>query len=290
MWCDWNNFFMKRLKSNKYNDELNDAVAIAYLAGNIMLHYYNVNYSVSFKDEIDISSAIYTEVDVFIDKLINCYFSKLWPNDSILTEETNPEKEWFKSKRIWIVDPLDGTTGFKFKTGSFGVSIALIEDGVPVVGVIYAPIKNIIAHAVINEGAFLNGKKINIENNNVLKSILCSSNHINKKPYQDFLKKINSENKLKIIKTESCVVKVLYLLKGKGEIYPILPKSNETSVPKFWDIAASDIILHEAGAILTDFEGERYKYNKSNYLCEKGVLIGTKEIHKNILNIIKLYD
>jgi hypothetical protein len=63
-------------------------------------------------------------------------------------------------------------------------------------------------------------------------------------------------------------------------LYPILPKSGETkSVPKFWDITAADIILHEAGGIVTSFFGEEYKYNIPEFRCLPGVLMDTAAAH-----------
>ena len=81
------------------------------------------------------------------------------------------------------------------------------------------------------------------------------------------------------------MVKALLLLSGSGEIYPILPMSEETkSVPKFWDIAAADVILHEAGARVTTFFGEEYKYDIPDFRCVRGVLMGTVAGHSYALS------
>ena len=277
---------MYRLASQQYNDELNSAVSIAHVAGTIMLHYYDLDYTVSVKDEGESpESAIFTEVDGMVDNIIRDYFTKLWANDQLLTEETDPDGHWYETERIWIIDPIDGTMGYKKKTGSFGISIALIKGSRPTLGVLYAPAKNMIAWAVVGEGAFLNGMKVDLTNKTSVETILVSSNSIDRPPYQKTLQLIDPKGKLKVMATESVVVKALQILTGDGEIYPILPKSSEMkSTPKFWDIAAADVILHEAGAKVTTFSGEQYQYNIPDFQCVGGVMMGTVTGHNFALS------
>jgi myo-inositol-1(or 4)-monophosphatase len=277
---------MYTLVTKRYNKELNDAVSLAHLAGSIMLHYYDLDYDVSMKEgESSPEAAIFTEVDGKVDRIVNDYFSKLWPGDQLLTEETNPDEGWYKAERIWIIDPIDGTMGYKKKTGSFGISMALVEDGRPALGVLYAPVRNLMAWAVRGEGAYLNGMKVDLHDKSSIKTILCSSNSIDRPQYGKVLQAINPGDNLEIVATESVVVKALLLLNGSGEIYPILPESEETkSVPKFWDIAAADIILHEAGGRVTNFFGEEYKYDIPDFRCVSGVLMGTAAGHSYALS------
>ncbi len=250
---------MYTLKTKRYRKELNGATSLAHLAGSVMLRFYDLDYRVFKKEGEDRpEGAIRTEVDGKIDGIVRNYFRKIWPGDQLLTEETAPEEDWYKAKRIWMVDPIDGTLGYRKKTGSFGFSIALIEDGRPVLGVLYAPERNLLAWAVKGEGAHLNGIKVDLNEETSFSTILCSSNSIDRPAYRKVLARIDPEQNLNILTAESAVVKALLLLEGRGQVYPILPISDENrSGPKFWDIAASDIILHEAGAVATTFYGER---------------------------------
>lgn len=273
---------MYAIETEKYKRELNGALAVAHMAGSIMLHCHDLDYAVTMKAGADSpASAIFTEVDGRIDHIVQDYYKQNWPNDQLLTEETEPEEAWFNHPRIWIVDPLDGTMGYQKKTGSYGISIALIENGRPVVGVIYAPSKNLIAWAIAGEGTYLNGRKVNLSTEYALNTILCSSNHLSSPPYQRALDVINPNQILKIMATESVVVKALLILNHEGEIYPILPKTEETkSVPKFWDIAAADLLIHEAGGKVTTFSGDVYRYDIPEIRCIKGVIMGTKQGHE----------
>ena len=272
---------MYTLSTKKYRKELNGAASLAHLAGSVMLHYYDLDYRVFKKEGEDRpEGAILTEVDGKIDGIVRNYFTKIWPEDQLLTEETAPEEDWYKARRIWMVDPIDGTMGYRKKTGSFGISIALIEDGRPILGVLYAPVKDLLAWAVKGEGAHLNGIQVDLNQENSFSTILCSSNAIDRPYYRKALARIDPGQNLHILTAESAVVKALLLLRRKGQVYPILPISEENrSGPKFWDIAAADIILHEAGAMVTTFFGEEYRYNVSDFRCVQGVLMGTKSAH-----------
>jgi myo-inositol-1(or 4)-monophosphatase len=269
-----------------YSKERNEAIALARLAGTVMMHYYDIEYEKTEKDDAKSKAeAILTEVDLKIDKIIRTFLSSLWPEDALLTEETPPEAEWFKAHRIWIVDPLDGTLGYVKKTGSFGISIALIEDGRPVVGVLYAPATDTLAVGVAGQGVTLDGKPVDLSDDRELKHLVLSSNSFKKVDYQTAMAVLGNPP---IFKMESVVVKVLKLLAGKGEVYFFTPLSDtQPSVPKFWDIAAADLIVNEAGGHGTDFDGNLYRYDRDNFKCEGGALFGYRAAHQLALEKLK---
>ena len=277
------------MNDHDYKIELDGALNLAKLAGSIMMQYYDQDYEIEQKEGHQApESAILTEVDAKIDDLVQLYFQQNWENDGLLTEETTADGNWFDSDRIWIVDPIDGTMGYKKKTGCFGISIALIERDRPVVGVLYAPDQKLLAYAIKGKGSYLNGEKIDLSQNSEMKNIICSRNAYQRPGYQDILEKLNPDDELGLVTLESVVVKAIRILQKAGEIYPVLPLSkNVKSVPKFWDIAAADMIIHEAGGLLTDFAGKKYRYNISDYRCKGGVLMGTQQGHEYALDKIQ---
>ncbi len=246
-----------------------------------MLRYYDLDFEVSAKEGATPAAAIVTEVDVKIDHMVRDYITQVWPDDQLLTEETAPDAHWYRGRRIWTIDPIDGTMGYAKRTGSFGVSIALIEGSRPVLGILYAPARNLFAWAVAGEGAHLNGTRVDLSRRTPMATIVISSNAIDRPPYQEALHALNPDGQLDVIATESVVMKALLLLNGEGDIYPVLPES-WTGRPqcKFWDIAGADIILHEAGARVTTFAGELYRYNRPEFRCVEGVLMGTQVGHR----------
>jgi len=277
------------MDDHEYEIELDGALNLAKLAGSIMMQYYDQDYDVEQKEGHQApESAILTEVDEKIDKLVQLYFQQNWADDGLLTEETTAKGEWHKSDRIWIVDPIDGTMGYKKKTECFGISIALIEDDRPVLGVLYAPAQKLLAYAIQGKGSYLNGEKIDLGQNSRIKNIICSRNAYQRRGYQKILQKLNPDDELGLVTLESVVVKAIRILQKEGEIYPVLPLSKRVkSVPKFWDIAAADIIIHEAGGLLTDFVGKKYRYNISDFRCKGGVLTGTQKGHNYALDKLK---
>jgi myo-inositol-1(or 4)-monophosphatase len=256
-----------------------------------MLHYYNLDYATEVKsNEVTPESAIFTEIDGKVDSIVQNYFRQVWPEDQLLTEETKADECWHEAKRIWIIDPIDGTMGYKKKTGFFGISIALIEDGRPVVGVLYAPVQNLLGCAVAGEGAYLNGTKVDIKEITTVNTILASSNSIDRPAYKRTLEVINLDNKFKIETMESIVVKALRIIQNVGQICLNLPISEETkSAPKFWDIAAADIIIHEAGGRVSTFSGKTYMYNIPEFRCINGVLMGTSKGHELALGRLQSF-
>jgi len=275
--------------NNEYDYEVKGSKNLALLAGSIMLKYYNKDYEIKEKGDSPAPEArIITEVDAKIDSLVQFYFNVIWPDDSLLTEETKAGQDWQKARRIWIVDPIDGTMGYKKQTDSFGISIALIKDGRPVLGILYAPALELMAIGVKDEGSYLNNKPIDLSTDHSLNNIICSSNAYQREPYQKALSQLNPDHKLGLITMESVVVKAIRLLQKRGEIYPVVPLSEEVqSVPKFWDVAAADIIIHEAGGLVTDFSGQKYKYNQPDFRCKNGVIMGTQKGHQYAIDKMK---
>ncbi|TVR13101.1 MAG: hypothetical protein EA401_07535 [Planctomycetota bacterium] len=279
---------MYSTESKKYSKELNGALGLAHLAGSVMMHYYDTKYTVSMKPgEATPESAIFTEIDGRIDKIVADYFGSTWPEDKLLTEERVPDEDWYRSKRIWMVDPIDGTMGFKGKTGHFGFSVALIQDGRPVVGVLYAPAMNLLAWAVAGEGVRLNGEPVHLSEGKC-ETFLCSKNAEDRPVYERALQLIDPSRELRSVTAGSVVVKTLLLLRGDAQLYPTLPLSEETRVvPKFWDVAAADVIIREAGGRMTTFCGECYRYDISDFRCVRGFLMGTSSAHATVLKRIK---
>ena len=76
-----------------------------------------------------------------------------FPSDGILAEESVDTERRLSKSRVWMVDPIDGTNGFIDGNGDFAVQIGLVEDGAPVVAVVYIPLSRVLYRAVIGEGA-----------------------------------------------------------------------------------------------------------------------------------------
>ncbi|TAK36926.1 MAG: 3'(2'),5'-bisphosphate nucleotidase [Saprospiraceae bacterium] len=166
-------------------------------------------------------------------------------------------------KRCWMVDPLDGTKEFIKRNGEFTVNVALIEDGRPVLGMVYTPVAGEMFWAVKNCGAFQikNGKcqQVHAAHFNASQEglrIVCSRSHLTSET-QTFINRY--ENPRLVSKGSS--LKFLMLANGEAHVYPRVAPTME------WDTAAAQAILEEAGGQVLHFETRKpLRYNKESLL------------------------
>ena len=114
---------------------LNDVIDTIILAGEKVREIYESDFQVDTKDD---NSPI-TKADLESNKIIKSYLEKT--GLPVLSEEDTDDKSRLNSKNVWIIDPLDGTTDFVNRTGEFTIMIGLVEDHVPVMGLVYWPTK-----------------------------------------------------------------------------------------------------------------------------------------------------
>lgn len=101
-----------------------------------------------------------SEADIVLDKFLNSALTTARPDYGWLSEESADTSERLGRKRAFIVDPIDGTRGFIRGEDSWSVSLAVVEDGAPIAGVVYAPVRDEMYEASLGGGAYLNGKPL----------------------------------------------------------------------------------------------------------------------------------
>lgn len=169
-------------------------------------------------------------------------------------------KNW---KRLWIVDPLDGTKEFIKRNGEFTVNIALVENGRPVLGVVEAPVLSTQYFGFIGSGAFIYSdeqteqltpiKEIDFKTKTL--RVVASRSHLNSET-QDFLNELNEP---KIVSMGSSL-KFMMIAQGKADIYPRFAPTME------WDTAAAHAIISSLGGKVETPNGIELIYNKHNLL------------------------
>lgn len=189
----------------------------------------------------------------------------LIPRYPIISEENKQVDYEIRSEyeRFWLVDPLDGTKEFIKRNGEFTVNIALIEDGMPILGIVYIPVTGETYWALKEQGAFYDDgkelKKLQSRSFTMKDSqlkIVCSRSHIN----EDTKKFIDQlDNPTSVSRGSS--LKFLIIARGEADLYPRLGPTME------WDTAAAQIILEESGGkVLRHDSGEPLDYNKESLL------------------------
>lgn len=191
----------------------------------------------------------------------------------VLSEEGQhmPYEERRIWNRLWVVDPLDGTKEFIKKNGEFTVNIALIEDGAPVLGVIYIPATDVLYYGIIGEGAWKiapsslpEGSAGMIESLPLNKSgegpftVVVSRSHMNAETEEYINQLRKNHDKIQLISSGSSI-KICLVAEGTADSYPRFAPTME------WDTAAGDAIARAAGKQVLDVQtGNPLTYNKED--------------------------
>ena len=233
-----------------FNEELIAAKVAARNVGKILIkHLESYSQDIQYKKESGNSPV--TAADYEADQYLAKFLGGEFPHDGWLSEETVDTSDRLEKKRVWIVDPLDGTKEFIKKLPEFCVSIGLVEDSIPVVGVIYNPISDEMFYAQKNKGAFLNANQIKISNVQDIKdaSIVVSRSEHAKGLWNDYKSHFSS------IKSIGSIAYKLGL--AASSLYDI----TATVAPKNeWDICAGDCIINEAGGVMKKINGDSIIY------------------------------
>jgi len=267
----------KMLHNFPFNNTLPEtelAVRAVKEAGDAVMKIYGHGFTTTFKKD----NEPLTEADLKSNNIIKKIIASTgYP---ILSEESLDDKKRLDHDKIWIIDPLDGTSDFVSKSGEFTIMIALVNKHEPILGVIYWPINDILYVAQKGGGAhkFANGvweklvisKRLELCNCRVLGSRHhLSSNEAN------FLKQLNVEK----FSERGSSLKVTDICSGTAELYFTM-----TNKIKQWDTCASNRLIIEAGGRMTDMFGNKLEYNTKNIYHKNGILVTNGIIHDVIIN------
>src|SRR3989304_1620295 len=253
------------------------AIDAAIEAGKSVMEVYDGKFLSSLKND----NELITEADIKSNTIIQKIISE--SNYPILSEETTDNKERLNHKKIWIVDPLDGTTDFVNRTGEFTIMIGLVENNKPILGVIYWPTEKKLFLGQKGQGAFKfyngNWTKISVSDISELEKcrVVGSRYHISDKER-------NLLTSLKISKftSKGSSLKVTDVSSGNAELY-----FTTTNKIKQWDTCASYCLVTEAGGKMTDMFGNDLEYNTEKLNHENGLLVSNGLIHNQIINIYR---
>ena len=221
-----------------------------------------------------------TTADHAADSLLKEMLTESCPDSGWLSEETVDSPDRLSKERVWVVDPLDGTKEFIEGVPQFVVSIAIVENGEPVVGVLYNPVTKDTFAAAKGEGAFLNDKPIHCVTKDSVGDmvILNSRSETRRGLWEPFA---NTFGELRAI--GSVAYKLGLTAAGKADIFASLRPKNE------WDICAGNCIINEAGGKLIDLNGNIRRYNQEYTIIEPGLIAGETEAVAKVMNVFKDY-
>ncbi len=193
-----------------------------------------------------------SEADMAVDQLIRDQLMGARPDDGWLSEETADDHARLAKRRVWVVDPIDGTRAFLKGRDGFCVSVALVEDGEPVLAALDAPQLGLFFTAAKGEGAWLNGERIKPSVTNELADCRMLSDA------ELFSAKFWPERwpAMQISKPNSIALRMALVACGKADAAVALRPKSE------WDVAAASLIVSEAGGVWSDHNGTRFPFNQ----------------------------
>ncbi len=232
--------------------------ALARQAGQAIMEIYESNFAVERKHD----RSPLTAADLAAHRVIVNGLATLTPGWPVLSEEGagiawSERSRWI---RYWLVDPLDGTREFVKRNGEFTVNIALIENGVPVLGVVHAPARGDLVHAVRGDTACAEtatGAVVLQSPRNVgARPRVAGSRSHDEPRLGDFLARLREYDYLAM----GSSLKFCLVASGEADVYLRFGATSE------WDTAAGQCIVEAAGGSVVDLSGRRLEYNRKESL------------------------
>jgi len=259
-----------------YQEILEGAIAIAHRAGGVVAE----SFPPSALGQIGFKGAVnpFTETDTAVDNLIRDYLQAHFPDYRILAEESGGDEWREPGPPIWLIDPLDGTNNFAHGFPHLGVSVALVEEQQPVVGVIYDPLRDETFAAVRGRGATLNGESIRVTSVAELSEAFLATGF----PYDRRTAQDNNVERLDhflrrsqgVRRAGAAVLDLAYVACGRLDgfweirLHP-------------WDVAAGILIVREGGGTATNFE------RGLDCVSGRRIVASNGHIHDQMLRVIR---
>ncbi len=262
-----------------FSRELEIAMWLARESGAIVKTFYDVPPTIRWKDP--------TEPVTEADRAVNAYlvkqFGQIFPEDGVLAEESKDDFRRLERRRVWIVDPLDGTAEFIAHNGEFVIMIGLAVDGEPVVGVVYQPIDDVMYAAALGQGAFVEEygerRSLRVTQETELKTLRLVVSRSHRPAMVDTIIHRMGLQREKSI--GSVGLKIGLIARGQAEFY-VHPNPGT----KEWDTCAPDIIVREAGGRMTDCWNRPIRYNRQNVKNLFGVLASNGAVHDEVADLV----
>lgn len=244
-----------------YERELDTALRAAREAGAAVRRFYEAGTEHWEKSEDN----PLTQADLESDRILAKHLRGAFPDDGLLSEETVDDKSRLEKSRVWIVDPMDGTKEFTRKIPEFCVSVGMVEDGEPVLGVIYNPVAEVAVWASRGGGCFREGARARVSSCDTLDQavVIASRTEISRDKFSAH------EGWFREIRPVGSIAwKLACIAAGEGDLNVSMAPKNE------WDVCAGDVLVREAGGIYVDFDGAPRIYNQPDTLIESFMAAG----------------
>ncbi len=264
-----------------FREEVEAMVSIALAAGEIAMRHYAGEIQVDFKGYKDPVTAADREINTFVVNRLREQF----PKDAVLAEESADEPERrLGNRRLWCVDPLDGTQEFTEHIDQWAVMIGLAVAGMATAGVVYCPPRNLLMVGVVSEGAWAwqegtwHPLQVSDVRDTREATIAVSRSHRSDK-VDAIMRALGITRE---IRHGSVGMKVSLLATRQADLY-----IHPTPGTKEWDLCAPEAILRAAGGEMTDMYGRPLRYNNPDPRNPHGLVASNGYLHAVALDAVK---
>jgi myo-inositol-1(or 4)-monophosphatase len=202
------------------------------------------------------------DIDLEVDAFLREHLSRLDPEAGWLSEETLDQSDRIERRRVWVVDPIDGTRDYLRGRSGWCVSVALVEDREPIIGVLDAPARGEHWSAEKGKGAWRNGERLRVSHRTQFAGARVPADNL---PNAD-------SDLVAVAKPNSIALRIALVAAGEADLVATLRWGYE------WDIAAAALIAREAGAAVAGALGQPLAFNTASAEAF-GVLVSTPGIH-----------
>jgi 3'(2'), 5'-bisphosphate nucleotidase len=269
-------------KINSYKREMEAALRLAREAGALILDYYDRPVRVESKVDVDSShTEPVTVADRAANELIVAALHSEFPEDGILAEESIDTERRLSKRRVWMIDPLDGTSGFISRDGDFAVQIGLAVDGRSVMGVVFEPLADLLFRAAEGGGSWVERagfepERVQVSDTRDVHTMRLAASRSHRSPRMDrIVKKLQLKDE---VRRGSVGVKIGLIVERQCDLYIHLsPRTKQ------WDTCAPEVILREAGGRFTDLFGGEIIYNAPDAQNHNGIVATNGQVHDFII-------
>jgi 3'(2'), 5'-bisphosphate nucleotidase len=259
-------------------EEQEAAATLARRAGGVVMSLYGRQ-----RSRTKAGGSPVTTADRAANRLIVRGLRQQFPGDGVLSEETGDDATRLGRRRVWIVDPLDGTREYMSGIPEFCVMIGLAVDGEAVLGVVYNPATDTLYGGVVGGEAFIEERKERgllrlVDEGGATVRLVGSRSHADAR-----LLRIQRELEIGNVRVAGSVgVKCALIARGECDLYvhPVAYLSE-------WDTCAPEAVLRAAGGVVTDCYGDRLRYNKPEPIQPYGIVATRASLHGRVLPVVR---
>lgn len=263
-----------------YTNEMREALAAADAASKYLAAEY-----AAFTAIPDAPAHISTHADRGAQEIILKHLHAAFPADGLVAEENTPTLALAPvgAARSWVVDPIDGTKGFAIKNGEFSVMIGLTVGDRPVVGVVLEPTKNRVTYAAAGHGCWRKDGdaepvRCGVTTCDALSAATLTQSH--SKPGKTKAM-VTLLGPARVTETYSAGIKLALVARGEADLYV-------NSYPEFhdWDVCAGEVLVIEAGGVVSEFDGGTVRYGQRGAKRKGGLVACTPGLQAEVVALL----